>query len=222
MPSNTLIRLRLPQQAGDVTDESSEIGPRPWQRVDRWVTNQPDSAWTEVDVRDGEKGPLIVHALQLPVETRGWGRGAPAAETLVVIRYLDRDSRVVKTDYALSNAADGTPLEEYCRVAKAEHRIEECLQRCKSEAGMGDYEVRNWVGWQHHQTLSLLAAWYLNLVATKAKKKGAGNHVLSHSSTHRSGDTTSPRMRFTPQRPETNRTQAAPQSVGKVLSLETT
>ena len=47
------------------------------------------------------------------------------------------------------------------RVAKAEHRIEECLQRAKSETGLADYEVRTWAGWHHHQTLSLLACWFL-------------------------------------------------------------
>jgi hypothetical protein len=40
-----------------------------------------------------------------------------------------------KYDYHLSNAARSTPLEELGRV-KAEHRIEECLKRGKSEAGL--------------------------------------------------------------------------------------
>ena len=46
-------------------------------------------------------------------------------------------------------------------MAKAEHRIEECFQRGKSEAGMADYEVRTWSGWHHHQTLSMIATWFL-------------------------------------------------------------
>jgi hypothetical protein len=52
-------------------------------------------------------------------------------------------------------------LEEFSRVAKAEHRIEECCERAKSEAGLSDYQVRNWIAWHHHQTLALLAAWFL-------------------------------------------------------------
>ena len=39
-----------------------------------------------------------------------------------------------------------TPLTELARVAKAEHRIEECLERAKGEAGLADYQVRNWIG----------------------------------------------------------------------------
>jgi SRSO17 transposase len=56
-------------------------------------------------------------------------------------------------------------------VAKAAHRIEECLQRAKSEAGLADYQVRTWSGWHHHQALSLLASWFL-VQETRRGKKG--------------------------------------------------
>jgi hypothetical protein len=81
---------------------------------------------------------------------------------LVVIRDRERAQQegVTVEDY-LSNAVPATPLGEFARVAKAQHRIAEYLQRSKSEAGLADYEVRNWTGWQHHQTLSLLATWFL-------------------------------------------------------------
>jgi SRSO17 transposase len=55
-------------------------------------------------------------------------------------------------------------------VAKAEHRIEECLKRSKSEAGLGHYQVRNWDGWHNHQALSLIATWFLLLEARRGKK----------------------------------------------------
>ena len=53
-----------------------------------------------------------------------------------MLRYRDRDNQeVVKVDFYLSNAAPETPLWQLARVAKADHRIDECLQRSKSEAG---------------------------------------------------------------------------------------
>jgi hypothetical protein len=64
-----------------------------------------------------------------------------------------------------------TPLPELARVAKAEHRIEECIQRGKSEAGLADYEVRTWVGWHHHQVLSLIAVWFLTREARREKTR---------------------------------------------------
>jgi SRSO17 transposase len=106
-------------------------------------------------------------------------------ELLVVIRYRDRDQeQVVKVDYYLSNAVPETPLWELARVAKAEHRIEECLQRSKSEAGLADYEVRNWTGWQHHQTLSLLATWFLVRETQRGKKMDPCDHLTPDSPRH--------------------------------------
>ncbi|MDP7162003.1 MAG: hypothetical protein QF792_00735 [Phycisphaerae bacterium] len=67
----------------------------------------------------------------------------------------------MKYDYHLSNAHPDTPLKELARVVKAEHRVEDCIKRAKSEAGLSDYEVRTWAGWYHHQTLSLIATWFL-------------------------------------------------------------
>ena len=41
------------------------------------------------------------------------------------------------------------------------HRIEEVFEAGKGEVGLDHYEVRSWVGWHHHMTLSLLALWFL-------------------------------------------------------------
>ena len=122
-------------------------------------------------MRDGSKGPLVVEAVKRRVVSRSHRRQQGDEEILVVIRYRDRDNQqVVKVDYYLSNAVPGTSLWEFARVAKAEHRIEECLQRSKSEAGLADDEVRHWTGWHHHQTLSLLATWFLVRETDRGKK----------------------------------------------------
>jgi len=109
-----------------------------------------------------------------------------AEETLGVIRYRDRDQQEVgKVDDDLSNAVPETPLGEFARVAKAEHRMEEGLQRSKSEAGLADYEVRHWRGWQQHQTLSLLATWFLVRDTARGKKMDPGDHLTADSPRHR-------------------------------------
>ena len=78
-----------------------------------------------------------------------------------------------------------TPLWEFARVAKAEHRIEECIQRSKSEAGLADYEGRHWTGWQHHQTLSLLATWFLVRETERGKKMDPGDDRTADAPWHR-------------------------------------
>jgi SRSO17 transposase len=74
-------------------------------------------------------------------------------------------------------------------VAKAEHRIEECLQRSKSEAGLADYEVRTWTGWQQHQTLSFLATWFLERETQRGKKMDTGHDVTADTPRHRADRT---------------------------------
>jgi SRSO17 transposase len=171
---------------------------RPWLRVDQWATSLSESDWTEIDVRDGAKGPLIVEAVKRCVVARDHRRQEGHEEILVVIRYRDRDDQTVaKTDYYLSNADFETPLAEFTRVAKAEHRIEECIQRAKSEAGLADYEVRNWKGWHHHQTLSLIATWFLVTEARRGKKMDAGDHRSTNSRGHRFNHPPTIRMRYT-------------------------
>lgn len=207
VPCNTTIRdleIPAPEYAG-----TGRPAKRPSRRVDRWTSEQSADAWTEIEVRDGEKGPLVVEALKRHVETGQRSRVTAAEEVLVVIRYRDRDSAVVKTDYYLSNAEVETSLAEFCRAAKAEHRIEECLQRAKSQVGLADYEVRNWLGWHHHQTLSLLAGWFLNIATRRAEKKDTGDDLPSSATwdrvhpSHRTG------MRYTVRRQMANRATAA-------------
>jgi SRSO17 transposase len=98
-----------------------------------------------------------------------------------------------KHDYYFSNADSATPLKELARVAKAEHRIEECLERAKGEAGLGDYQVRNWMAWHHHQILALLAAWFLTEETRRGKNPDPRADVAPTSATHRGADRVSPR-----------------------------
>ena len=167
VPSNTIVRdLEAPAPAWRGSGTKPK---RPFEQVRCWAAALAADRWTAIDVRDGEKGPLNVETVKTRVETKTDKRRIGPEEVLVVIRYTD-DTGVVKIDYYLSNAAPETPLAEFARVAKAEHRIEECLQRAKSEAGLADYEVRTWRGWYHHQTLSLIATWFLVCETQRGKK----------------------------------------------------
>src|SRR5262245_26186187 len=170
VPSNTLVRDLVAEP------EPSGGGRRrrpPWVRVDVWCAALPESAWTTIEVRDGEKGPVLVQAARTLVQARTEGRPSQAAETLVAFRERQGDG-AWKQDYLLSNSVLSHPLGEFARVFKAQHRIEECLQRAKGEAGLADYQVRTWEGWHHHQALSLLATWFLTQEARRGKNTDAG------------------------------------------------
>ena len=66
------------------------------------------TAWTTIDVRDGEKGPLVVEAAKVRVRAKT-APGEGYDETLVVIRERQTDGSL-KHDYYLSNAPPETPL----------------------------------------------------------------------------------------------------------------
>ena len=92
----------------------------PFQRADAWATRQPESRWTRLTVRDGEKGPLEVDAMTVRVRTKQDRRVGPE-ERLVVMRTVG-ESRI---DYALSNAGPEVPLAEVVGAQRQRHRIEE-------------------------------------------------------------------------------------------------
>ena len=129
----------------------------PFQRVDAWAADQPAGRWTRLTIRSGEKGPLRVDAMAVRVRTRLEHRVGPE-ERLVVMRTVEAEP---ETHYALSDAAADVPLEELVRARFARHKIEEVFEAAKGEVGLAQYEVRGWVGWHHHVTLSLLALWFL-------------------------------------------------------------
>jgi SRSO17 transposase len=218
VPSNTLVRdleTALPQD-----DDSGVSRKAPFQRAEKWQASLPEAAWTRVDVRDGEKGPLVVEVTSCRVQAKADGKRVGPEELFVVIRSRD-EAGGVKHDYYLSNAAADTPHHELTRVAKAEHRIEDCFQRGKSEVGLADYEVRSWGGWHHHQTLSLIAAWYLNCELRLGKKNGPSLHL---STTPRCDRQATPR-RLPMRRTATHRLRvhASPgtKSSGPLLSIQT-
>jgi SRSO17 transposase len=168
VPSNTLVRdatEREPPYAGR--------GPQPhapFRRVDRWCAAVPEKAWETIDVRDGEQGPIVTQAVRTLVQARTEGRPSDVLEWLVVFRERQADG-AWKHDYTLAYAPLTTPLQEFARVFKAEHRIEEALKRAKGEAGLADYQVRTWAGWHHHQALSLVATWFLTQETRRGKKE---------------------------------------------------
>ena len=188
VPSNTSIR--------DLESEPPEYGGRgrhpkqPFQQVRHWGEVQPSEAWSRINVRSGEKGPLILELMTTRVLARTHrSRQDAGEEFLIVTRYKDSAGKF-KYDYYVSNADPNTPLEEFSRVIITEHRIEELFRRAKGEAGLADYEVRKWGGWHHHQTLSMIALWFLTLETLRGKK--------IHTRSNRSGNSRSTRVAIAP------------------------
>jgi SRSO17 transposase len=194
---------------------------QPFGRVDRWCDSLAREAWTRIDVRDGEKGPLVVEMVTRRVLARTERGQSDATEELLVVTRSADETGQTKYDYHLSNAPANSSLEELARVVKAAHRVEDALKRAKSEAGLSDYEVRTWAGWYHHQVLSLIATWFLITETRRGEKIHArsdgsgGSHALGcpaasalRSATSQLGDAM-------------HQTQEQAQRVGSLSSLQT-
>jgi SRSO17 transposase len=164
VPCNTLVRdLDAPAPPYGGKGQPPKVH---FQRADKWMATVKH--WTTVEVRPGEKGPIVLDAAKARVQAKRGTHNGPE-ETLVIFRERHNDG-TFKHDYGMSDAPFDTPLAEFARVLCAEHRIEECLRRAKGEAGLGHYQVRTWNGWHHHQTLTLLATWFLTQETQRGKK----------------------------------------------------
>jgi SRSO17 transposase len=214
VPSNTLIRdqeVAPPEYSGKGRHPKN-----PFTRVDVWSGRLAEGDWTRIEVRDGEKGPLMVEAVKRRVRARTETGGEGPDELLFITRELQAD-HTYKLDYYLSCAAAATPLPELARVAKAEHRIEECLERAKGEAGLADYQVRNWPGWHRHQTLALLAAWFLTEETRRGKNPDPGADIAAAQATDRGAHRSLAGRQRTEQAVPPQHPLAAPQRTGAVL-----
>jgi SRSO17 transposase len=161
VPANTLVR--------DLGEAPAPGRCRsPWRRADEWAAAQPAGRWRRVVVGDGAKGPKVVRVLEGWVQTRDEDGGPGPRERLVVIRTVAAEPRVW---FTLSNAPEAVPVRCVVVSHGRRHGVEEVLAAGKGEVGLGQYEVRSWVGWHHHMTLSLLALWFVILEKRRLGKK---------------------------------------------------
>lgn len=152
VPSNTKVR----RNSGD--EESY--------RVDELADSFGAKEWKRVRTRDGEKGPIEVCALKMrvtPVANRDGRR-----ETLLLVRSPASGKRW----FYLSNAVR-VAEETMAKAAACRHYVEQSFAHAKGEVGLAEYEVRSWVGWHHHMTLSLLAMLFLAVEKVRLKKSPA-------------------------------------------------
>jgi SRSO17 transposase len=163
VPSNTAVR--------DLEERGPGGRKPPFERADAWAARQPATRWRRLAVRDGEKGRVVVRALVAWVQTKDEDGRVGRGERLLVVRPIDHAG---DTTYAVTNDRGPTGLAALVRTKQQRHAVEQLFQGGKGEVGLGHYEVRSWVGWHHHMTLSLLALWYLLLERREVGGKSPG------------------------------------------------
>ena len=147
---------------------ASEPGPQSVQAV---AVSLAPAEWHELTVAEGAQGPRIHQFAALRVwESRD---GLPGRACWLVLR---RDLDGSEAKYYLSNAPADTPLLRLAQVGAMRWPIETEFQTEKGETGLDEYEVRTWLGWQHHITMALLAGAFLLSLQLDWGGKAAPDH----------------------------------------------
>ncbi len=137
-------------------------------RADNLAEDAPPEHWRRLSAGVGSKGPRLyewalrpIFRLQLTEEERYWGHW------LLVRRSLE-DPRDMAY-YVVYGPRQGTALEAVVKVAGTGWRIESGFSEAKDGFGLDDYQVRRWVGWHRHITLSLLAHAFVVVVRSSQR-----------------------------------------------------
>ena len=134
-------------------------GTPPTQRVDDLAHRLPAREWQRFVVHEGTKGPLAVEVAAVRVTMVA--DGLPGRdEWLVIRRPVHRDAST-PWKYYRTNAPRRTSLKTLARLTAWRWPVETVIEECKDELGLDHYEVRGWVGWHHHTTMTMLSHAFL-------------------------------------------------------------
>ncbi len=130
----------------------------PAQRVDALALRLRPADWQRFIIHEGSKGPLEVEiAVQRVVMA---AEELPGRDEWLVLRRAIGAPRAQWKFYR-SNAPAHTPRTTLAGMTAWRWPVETVIEECKGELGLDHYEVRGWVGWHHHTTMTLLAHHFL-------------------------------------------------------------
>jgi SRSO17 transposase len=127
--------------------------------------------WKQYVVNDSTTGPLVWEAVRIPVWLRD-ERGLPTRPHHLVIAR----SVLVKAEikFFLSNAPEGTSVEDLLFVAFSRWRVERLFEDGKGELGMDHFEARRYVAIQRHLILSCVSHAFLAEFCERRRPKSPG------------------------------------------------
>lgn len=139
-------------------------------RVSEHVQQFSKKQWRRLSCGPGQKGERLYDWAYV-----SWPKSPDEKFTR---GFLVRRSLVDPNDmaYFFTNVPKRTTLKTIVRIAGSRWAIEECFEQAKQETGLNEYEVRSWIGWHRHITLSMLAHATLSVIRSRmirrSTKKG--------------------------------------------------
>jgi SRSO17 transposase len=129
------------------------------QRVEHWAQALPKKHWHRYVVHEGTKGPMAIEVAALRVTMVD--DGLPGRDEWLVIRRPLGKAATDTWKYYRSNASPHTSAKTLARLTAWRWPVETVIEECKDELGLDQYEVRGWVGWHHHTTMTMLSHHFL-------------------------------------------------------------
>jgi SRSO17 transposase len=116
-----------------------------------------DFFWYRRKVSEGTKGPIEYEFTKRRVVLAH--QGLPQKTVWLLIRRTIGNEP--QYSYFISNAPISTRLEKFVWLSGLRWSIEQCFEETKTELGMDQYEVRKFLGWNHHVLTCMLAHFFL-------------------------------------------------------------
>jgi len=169
-------RVWLQKPTVGIPEKKGRRGPTPTKkqvldgvsfRVEELKERVAEDEWDRMFIRDTERCELWMDMLFLRVYPRE-DDGLPGKECWLIIR-VDLVSGDVK--YQLSNAPRDTSKNRLAEMSGSRFWIERMFEDGKGIAGLADYQVRSWIGWHHHMTMTMLAMLFMMVLCMDLGKK---------------------------------------------------
>jgi len=122
-------------------------------RVDKLIGSCEEELWKNVNIRKGTKGSIVAKAIKKTIWL--WDNQKESAMKLTLIA----SKRNGKTKYSVTNINAG--IERLAYIQNQRYWVERSFQDAKSEIGMDEYQVRNWLSWHHHMTLVMMSMLFM-------------------------------------------------------------
>jgi SRSO17 transposase len=131
--------------------------------------------WYRRKVSEGTKGPIEYEFSKRRVALAK--NGLPTKEVWLVMKRTIGPKPTYS--FYISNAPVSSRLPLFVWLSGVRWPIEQCFEEGKSELGMDHYEVRKYLGWNHHMLISMLSHFFLWHLKIKLGKKSTSGYYCS-------------------------------------------
>jgi SRSO17 transposase len=134
-----------------------------------------DCFWYRRNVSEGTTGPIRYEFTKRQVTL--CGDGVPTRTVWLVMKRTMGENPSYW--YYISNAPLSARLPLFVWLSGLRWAIEQCFEETKTELGMDQYEVRKYLGWQHHMLITMLAHFFLWHLQIRLGKKSTSYYGVT-------------------------------------------